>query len=281
MGKWTSASVAGWAVLALLPMISAAEADALRRLHVETAHTAPETGGAFESIIEEFYRALLRPEDQAVDGGAHGGRHAMPMAECVGVGGRVYAYEPVPAICAWLRDLTANYPQIEVVEAALFSEAGSVQFHNLPDTPWLSSVTARDLDVVRAGAAIERLTVRSTTLDMLQDRPIRFMKLDLESGEYHALKGGLKLLEAQRPIVIAEWGGCWAGRSVGYGAEDYFGLLRTVQYDTADLFGRPFGVDGWALPETERPLYVAHFPRERPDVPPALERATRAVLAGG
>jgi len=48
----------------------------------------------YELMLEQIYRAALRPGDIAVDIGAHEGRHTLPMARAVGPSGSVFAFEP-------------------------------------------------------------------------------------------------------------------------------------------------------------------------------------------
>jgi len=57
----------------------------------------------FEQMLEDYYREVLGPGEACIDVGAHVGRHTFPMAHCVGSKGRVFAFEPIPAIAAQLR----------------------------------------------------------------------------------------------------------------------------------------------------------------------------------
>jgi FkbM family methyltransferase len=241
--------------------------------------------GAYERIIEALYTEILSPGAEAVDGGAHSGLHTIPMAYRVGRNGKVYAFEPLPHICAKLRKKVSpsawvrltkgrpRLPQVEIIEAALTDRDGSTIFYSVPSDPGLSSAFARG-ELARA----ETITVRCTTLDSYADRPIRFVKLDLESGEYHAIRGGLRLLDKQRPVVICEWGGHDAGRFAGYTATDYFGQLDAVGYATCDFFGHPIGVDDFHQPFGARADYIAAFPKEQGSLPSLLERATSRCL---
>jgi precorrin-6B methylase 2 len=46
--------------------------------------------------IQSVYEAVLQPGDTVIDGGAHSGKHTIPMAHAVGSAGRVFAFEPSP-----------------------------------------------------------------------------------------------------------------------------------------------------------------------------------------
>ncbi|MEM7197982.1 MAG: hypothetical protein AAF352_06405, partial [Pseudomonadota bacterium] len=53
---------------------------------------------SFEDFLEEFYTKLDLKGKTVIDIGAHAGRHAIPLAQLVGVEGIVLAFEPVPAV---------------------------------------------------------------------------------------------------------------------------------------------------------------------------------------
>jgi hypothetical protein len=52
----------------------------------------------FEQRLQHVYSGWLRDGDTVIDVGAHTGRHAVPMAACVGHTGQVQAFEPNPRI---------------------------------------------------------------------------------------------------------------------------------------------------------------------------------------
>lgn len=99
----------------------------------------------FEKLIESLYRSVLRQGDHAIDGGAHVAMHTLPMAECVGPNGTVYAFEPSPTVLPWLRELLAPARNVVLIERALSDQDGTAVFRNLPDEPWLSSLDNRPL----------------------------------------------------------------------------------------------------------------------------------------
>jgi len=197
----------------------------------------------YEKLIEALYRRVLKAGDQAVDGGAHGGMHTLPLAEIVGVCGHVYAFEPVPAIARWLRDKVAHFPQISVFEKALSNRGGLAIFNCLVEEPWLSSLAER-FDGARK---TERITVGLARLDDLANAPIRFVKLDLEGAEYTGLCGAAELLKKQRPIIAFENGRIASARHFQYTDEDFFNFFRSVDYTVVDLFGRSFGPEQFKL----------------------------------
>lgn len=208
----------------------------------------PQTGDLFEQIVEDICRAILKPGDLAVDGGAHVGRHTWPMAERVGASGRVLAIEAHPRLA---RDLVRRVrkrrlPQVEVVEKALYDRAGPVRFHCVKEHPAYSGIEKRRYDFPDH---VKQTEVEATTIDALvsagSDRPFRFCKLDLEGGELRALEGGRHALETQRPFVVFENDQDNSARDYGYSRDEWFGFFAAIGFQLFTLWGRPFRCEDW------------------------------------
>jgi FkbM family methyltransferase len=254
------------------PAVGAAAALALADLQDRT--------GAFESLIQACYSAELRPGASSVDGGANHGLHTAPMARCVGPDGRVHAFEPLPFAAAALRRTFATTPQVTVHEKALTEQPGIRTFNYIVNNPELSSLLKRDLGSTYPDLQTRELQVETTTLDQLADEPVRFIKLDLEGYDYHALQGGRVLLMRQRPVVALEFGRRDAAIPAGYGPDEFFGLFAAIGFDVFDLFGRRFGRAEFDLPwnAREMPHYVVAVPAERTDVAPRLRDQACALV---
>lgn len=143
--------------------------------------------------------ALLRPGDDAVDGGANVGRYSIAFARAVGPQGRILAVEPVPATCAILRRVLRDRRLGHVhVEMLALSDG--------PGTAWMSIPDASDRGpnlyrarIVDDTSGSGRMPVRTTTLDqMVVDAGLAptLIKLDLEGHERAAMNGARGLLES-------------------------------------------------------------------------------------
>lgn len=236
--------------------------------------------GVFETLIGQCYTAELRAGATAVDGGAHTGLHTAPMAEIVGSGGFVLAFEPVPHLAADLRQRFAGVPQISVYEKALSDQEGLASFQHIVNEPSLSSLFKRDLGTAYPNPRAEELRVERVLLDRFADMSVRFIKLDLEGGEYFALLGSRKLLALQRPVVVLECGRRDAAMQAGYDADAFFSLFAGLDYHLLDLFGSAFGPAQFDLPWDSRavPHYIVAVPAERPEIAARLRAAAWAVV---
>jgi FkbM family methyltransferase len=195
----------------------------------------------YESILQALYEAILAPGDVAVDVGAHKGRHTFPMARRVGPGGKVHAFEPLPACQeAFARrlagDLRALAPRIVLRPFALGDRSGESEFVVARDALGYSGLKERVYDVP---TALERIKVQVRTLDsLLLDLPaLRYIKVDAEGGEYHVLRGAEQILRKHRPVVTTEFGANSIGQ-YGITPGDLADLFARLDYRVFDIRGR-------------------------------------------
>ena len=165
-----------------------------------------ESHNLFEDIIAGLYGAVLRPGDLAVDAGANHGLHSYPMAAKVGPTGRLLAIEPIPVLADALRAgaVERGLPQLELQQVALSDCDGQAEFHWIRNADGYSGLQARDYPFQPDD---EKLVVRTVRLDgLLADatQPWRFIKLDLEGGEFRALQGAGQALARSHPVIVFE-----------------------------------------------------------------------------
>ncbi len=104
----------------------------------------------FERITQSFYTNIVRAGDTVIDGGAHTGRHTIPLARVVGPDGMVIAFEPLIAAADKLRLLLARFGfdrRVRLQVEALSSEPGRRDFfvvNNMPEFSGLKSRTYVD-----------------------------------------------------------------------------------------------------------------------------------------
>lgn len=208
----------------------------------------PGPGDLFEHVIEQICRAVLKPGDLALDGGAHVGRHTWPMAESVGTSGRVLAVEAYPRLARALvrRVQKRRLPQVDVIAQALYDRPGRVRFQCVDGHPAYSGIEKRRYDFAER---VRETEVEATTMDVLiaphPDRRYRFCKLDLEGGEFRALEGGRRSLETHGPFVVFENDQENSARDYGYTPDDWFGFFGTIGFELFTLWGQPFRREDW------------------------------------
>jgi FkbM family methyltransferase len=147
----------------------------------------------FETIIEEFYSNWLDSGDTAIDCGAHTGRHLFPLSSVVGRHGVVFGFEPLPELVQALLVRVQSLGNAVILPYALSDKVGSTTFVRVKNAPAYSGIKQRKIfnEQVNAGLEIEHLSVMCSTIDatLSWSNQVRFIKMDLEGGEYHALMG--------------------------------------------------------------------------------------------
>jgi len=155
--------------------------------------------GVFDlSLCEALWR-LLDPGDFCVDAGANIGQMTGLMACRAGGQGKVLAFEPHPDLCRELRHNVGLFRQradvapVEILEAALSDRSGAANL-----------VAGRDFAANRGLAHLDDgcctgISVKTVTLDeVVKDRSVAVLKLDVEGHELPVLAGARALLSGRR-----------------------------------------------------------------------------------
>jgi FkbM family methyltransferase len=197
-------------------------------------------------VIDRVLERIVRPDSNCVDIGCHIGSTLSHLLELAPRGHHA-AFEPIPNKAEWLR---RRFPEVEVFEVALADRAGEATFYINTKLTGFSGLQRHG-----EGGEHEALTVRTARLDeLLVDRPIDFIKLDVEGGELGVLKGATAVLERWRPRILFE---CTKSSMTAHGIEaaDVFGWLEAQGYAiwTPSAYlaeARPLDLDGFVTAQT-------------------------------
>jgi hypothetical protein len=83
------------------------------------------------------------------------------------------------------------------------------------------------------------VTVPATTIDAFTKErpyPVRFIKLDLEGGEFNAIRGGLTLLREDRPVIAME-NSVYAPQLGRFTVQEYFDTFAAIDYVPITFLG--------------------------------------------
>lgn len=188
-------------------------------------------------VTPRIVKALIRPGDTVLDIGAHRGEFTAPLGALVGASGRVHAFEPDPDGRLDLDSIKKALPQVEVHPIALSDGSGSAELcvpvvagrrqgalsrvePSRPEAPreereareallgeLVASRWRNRLEARRHGTAVLRYPIRLERLDAViavGERPIGFVKCDVEGHEDAVLRGAEALLRRWRPALLIE-----------------------------------------------------------------------------
>lgn len=170
----------------------------------------------------EVLRRVLRSDSNCVDVGAHEGAILEPMV-AIAPAGAHHAFEPLPHLAARLR---RRFPGVTIHEAAAADRSGTAEFQHVENDPAYSGLRRRVYD--RSDPVIRVLRVQAVRIDdaVPPDQDFAFMKLDIEGGEFHALRGAASTVRRCRPTIVFEAGQKSTGQ-YGVTPEELFALVTT------------------------------------------------------
>jgi FkbM family methyltransferase len=188
--------------------------------------------GRFESNEMRFVSRYLQPGMTVMDVGAHHGLYTLLTSKCVGVQGRVIAFEPSPRECKQLRrnvrlNLTSN---VRIVPYAVGRERGLADLYVVEgaedgcNSLRPPAVTSRTHSVRVEVVSLDEF-VRDEKIGRLD-----FIKLDAEGAELDVLRGTERLLQSvERPTFLVE---VYDIRTLpwGYKAYEIVKFLASVGY---------------------------------------------------
>jgi FkbM family methyltransferase len=174
----------------------------------------------YDALTEEILRRRLREGSICVDVGCHSGvilRMMMRFAPK----GKFYAFEPLPHLYQGLVEAFRGQ-NVRLYDVALSDAKGTSTFNYVISNPAYSGFLTRRYDRLREDDTT--ITVRKNLLDELIDPGDRVsvIKIDVEGAELQVLRGAMKTIRRDRPVVVFEH---------GLGAADFYGANPEHVYE--------------------------------------------------
>jgi FkbM family methyltransferase len=166
--------------------------------------------GTHEERVQDVLAEHVRPGSVVYDIGAHAGFFTLLCSRLAGAEGRVYAFEPRRENIERLRrNIDANdAANVRIVPAAASDRTGEAAFV-------MHASTLEGSLAVSGQPAAAR--VRTETVDALVRggmAPPDFIKIDVEGAEGAVIRGAVRTIDAQRPLLLIEVHSAEAGREV-------------------------------------------------------------------
>jgi len=184
----------------------------------------------------ELVDRLVRRDAVVLDVGANFGQFTWRMAHLVGPGGYVHAFEPHPAHREELAGIATKRPNVTFHPVALSDRPGEAGL-TVPRVDGEAKLALATLAPRAAGPdELEQVPVAVETLDRAlagRDRPVTFIKCDVEGHERAFLDGAREVLRDDQPTLLVEIEQRHQGRDV----TETLALLDDLGYDGYALFG--------------------------------------------
>lgn len=169
----------------------------------------------YDSLTIEIMKKYLQKTSNCIDIGAHVGFFTDEILSIAPEGSH-YAFEPIPELAELLKKKYIN--KVKVHEIALSDRRGVETFKFVESNPGYSGLKERRYD--RPNEIVKDIKVQTDLLDEIipANEKIDFIKIDVEGAELQVLKGGMKLIFKNNPIIVFEH---------GLGAADYYNTKPT------------------------------------------------------
>lgn len=179
-------------------------------------------------------KKVLEDKSNCVDVGAHAGGILRKMVKFAPRGDHL-AFEPLPS---FYQKLVNKYKNVKVFDYALSDNTGKSTFQYIKNAPGYSGFNKRSFNA--SNAMVDEISVKVQTLDSLYpaDKPLRFMKIDVEGAEYNVFRGAINTIKRNKPYIIFEH---------NIGGADFYGVKPENVYDllTGECEMKISTLDGW------------------------------------
>ena len=166
-----------------------------------------------EPELQSLFKKIMKQGQYVIDVGANVGLHSVLFSKLVGNDGHVFCVEPVRETAEQLRiNLLLNgCNNTTVFDCGLGSSVDEKAIFVLPEKNIGGSTILANEKVLkkrRLGETVESRKVEINTLDEMTNKinkRINFLKIDVEGYELAVLRGGVKLIGEQLPLIVMEY----------------------------------------------------------------------------
>ena len=200
------------------------------------------------------FRAAVGAGDVAIDVGANVGAYALLLGQWVGPRGRVFAFEPAPAV----HEALARHIRLNQLDGVVQPVASAVS-DGERDAPLVLAGTSGESRLAVPGDSGDVCSVRLTTIDRFCAREgivPSFIKVDVEGWELAVLRGARETIRSRGDrlsLFVELHPSIWP--QIGVTRDDLLAELDVQQLDVVPLIpgDDPWVVEGMAVKLVHRP----------------------------
>jgi FkbM family methyltransferase len=166
---------------------------------------AIKAGRIYDEEILAAARKHINSGTVVLDVGANFGQMSILFSDIVGETGRVYSFEADDFIFEILtKNIAANDRERRIIPVfgAVHSVAGQILHFPVQDFVRFQTYGSYGIDYNgKAGRSVGSITIDSLEIS----EPISFMKIDVQGGDLHAMRGAVKTIEKNRMPILFEY----------------------------------------------------------------------------
>lgn len=203
--------------------------------------------GTTEVDFQQLLASLLQPGQTFYDVGAHVGFFTVLGGRLVGAGGRVVAFEPLPANVQALRHNVElnDFAHVRVVDAAVANTMGTLELQLVGNSTGPKLALA-GRDAGSKGSVQVATVALDAWLRETGERPPDLLKIDVEGAEIEVIQGMRETIERTRPRILCEM----HGRN-----REYVELMTSLGYDVRPVHEAGSVADGhWNMHTLATPV---------------------------
>lgn len=163
--------------------------------------------GEWEIWVTMALQRALRPGMTVVEVGCNMGIHTLAMASLIGPTGRLFGFEPNPAmfrLLSWSTEVNGFTDRVTLFNSAAYDTAGTASFeYNMSGPGGGNLVLLRPVS-----PGLTSLTVQMTTLDsaLADVGEVQLLRIDAEGSEPAIIKGAAGVIALSPDLtIIMEW----------------------------------------------------------------------------
>jgi FkbM family methyltransferase len=159
--------------------------------------------GEYSESEVALFRRLVSPQSIVVDVGANIGSHTIPLAQLVGPGGQVVAFEPQRALYLFLcaNVLMNNLSNVVCYQAAAGATRSELK---APEIDYMAEHNFGGMTLLDDYSRVRSYSVTVLKIDELRLSGCRLLKIDVEGMERQVLEGATETIRAFRPFLYVE-----------------------------------------------------------------------------
>ena len=210
--------------------------------------------GTYELDGQQLLAKLLKPGHTLYDIGGNIGFYTTIGAHLVGPEGQVYAFEPFPSSAQAIRKNAAlnGFTNVSVYEVAALDHGGTIDLRVRSFSSWNEIVDPDNVANSDEGHIIKVPTVAIDELvEADQLKPPDLVKIDVQGAEISVLRGMMKTIRSNRPIIM-----CEVHRAVVNAFSDFVDqVIRPLGYEVTTYLGE-------AIPDEAEPFDALLVPKQ-------------------